>query len=51
MRDNSIKMDLANPGGFSPETLEAMNDAVTSRNQSETYRTVQEAMATLGQEQ
>lgn len=51
MRDNSIKMDLANPGGFSPETLEAMNDAVTGRKLSKVYRIAQAAMAALDEEQ
>lgn len=48
-RDGSLP-DPANPCGFSQETLSAMDDAVTGRNLSDSYRTVKEAMVALDAE-
>lgn len=46
-RRGGFPFDPSNPYGFSPETLAAMDDAVTGRNLSGPYRAVKEAMAAL----
>ena len=49
-RRGGFPFDPSNPYGFSPETLAAMDDAVSGTNLSEPYRTVKEAMAALDKE-
>lgn len=49
-RRGGFPFDPPNPYGFSPETLAAMDDAVTGRNLSDSYRTVKEAMVALDEE-
>lgn len=39
--------DPSNPYGFSEETLAAINDAVTGRNLSESYKSVDDMFAAL----
>ena len=49
-RRGGFPFDPSNPYGFSADTLAAMDDAVTGRNLSGPYDSVEEALAALDEE-
>ena len=49
-RRGGLPFDSANPEGFSPETLAAMDDAVTGRNVTGPFDNVEAMMASLDED-